>query len=253
MRSAPRRLTASCWATPADMLASSRASGPLWRRPPTRPAGAGPAPRGGVTRPRHLLRRATDAGGVRRRRRRRRSAPRGAPGAASRRPPATAAMPGPGRGRRGRERDQLVELRDHLVDQGLVRIVRVRLDVGWWRRGRRRRRGCRGASPPLAAGAAPGRRRRAPASAVRTGGATTPGRRGDTAPTLSQPLSWSFINCTRRSRTREQGQPGRHPGPDRGGTRRPPECARARPRDRSRSPRPASAGSCGCPSTRTAA
>ena len=44
-------------------------------------------------------------------------------------------------------------------------------------------------------------------------------------------------NSTRRSRTREQRQAGRHPGPHRGGARRPPERPGPRPRGRRAHPR----------------
>ena len=89
------------------------------------------------------------------------------------------------------------------------------------------------ATPQAAAGAR--RLPRRAASRTRRGEAGTAG----TAPTLSpwgrcgsEPLSWTINNSTRRSPTREQCQTGRHPGPDRGGARRPPACPGPRHRGR---------------------
>ena len=65
------------------------------------------------------------------------------------------------------------------------------------------------------------------------------GRPGGSAPVSEpgQPLSWTTRQQHKEVATREQCQPGRHPGPDRGGARRPPACPGPRRRGRRDHPR----------------
>ncbi len=192
-------------------------------------------PRASLMRPRELLRdggghRGQQPGQRRRSRPRPRRRPAGAGAAAPRgvRRPRGRAAPG-GRGRR--------------------RVALERVDVGAvqgapGRAARRRVASCSAwsrststASTSAASGSASGvpagrprvrtvavvaaghRERAAPrTSAVAAGDeAGTGGHAADPIPSAAaEPLSWTINNSTRRSPAREQCQPGRHPGPDRG-------------------------------------
>ena len=137
----------------------------------------------------------------------------------ARRAPRPPRRPAPGRGRRA---------------SGVVLAASGRASTPGRRRRSRRRPAPRRGRPPAPydgwrRGRGAGTRRR-PYRRRRSSRRDARATRDNGQPV--QPLSWRFFNFTRRSRTREQGQPGRHPGPDRGGTRRPPACARARPRVR---------------------